>query len=50
MADANVRTQLEKVGYVVLPPRDQAAVNAYVAADREVWSKVITAQKITVDN
>ena len=49
MADATVRNKLEKIGYVVQPPRDPAAVKAFFDADRAAWAKVVTAQKISID-
>ena len=49
MQDPQVRSQLEKIGYVVQPPRSPAAMKAYVDTDRAVWAKVVTAQKITLD-
>ncbi len=49
MQDAQVREQLEKLGYVVQPPRDPATLKAYVDTDRAAWAKVVTAQKIAIE-
>ena len=49
MQDPQVREQLEKLGYVAQPPRDPAALQAYVDADRAAWAKVVTAQKIAIE-
>ena len=49
MQDAQVRTQLEKIGYVIQPPRDAAAMQAYVEADRAAWAKVVSARNLALD-
>ena len=49
MQDAQVRTQLEKIGYVIQPPRDAAAMQAYVEADRAAWGKVVSARNLALD-
>lgn len=49
MQDAQVRTQLEKIGYVIQPPRDAVAMQAYVEADRAAWAKVVSARNLALD-
>lgn len=49
MDDAEVRSKLEGINYVMMKPMDQLAQEAFVAEDREVWAKIIKAQGITVE-
>ena len=49
MADPAVREQLERITFVMLKPLDQAAMTAYVAADRAAWAEVVTARQISVE-
>lgn len=49
MQDPQVRTQLEKIGYVIQPPRDAVAMQAYVEADRAAWAKVVSARNLALD-
>jgi hypothetical protein len=44
-----LREKLDKIGFVVQPPRNAAEVTAFVDADRAAWAQVITAQKITLE-
>lgn len=43
------RASLEKIGFPVLRPRSQSAINRFIDEDRARWSKVIKAQNITLD-
>ncbi|MGZ5873307.1 MAG: Bug family tripartite tricarboxylate transporter substrate binding protein [Bradyrhizobium sp.] len=49
MNDNTFRTSLEKIGYLVLPPRSEVAIKEFVDADRTRWSEVIKAQNISLD-
>ncbi len=49
MADPEVRAKLEGINYVMMKPMDQAAQEAFVVEDRDVWAKIIKAQGISVD-
>jgi tripartite-type tricarboxylate transporter receptor subunit TctC len=49
MSDDAFRTSLEKIGYMVLPPRSEVAIKEFVDADRARWSEVIKAQGISLD-
>ena len=49
MADPTIRDQLERINFVILKPQDQAAMTAYVAADRAAWAEVVTARQISVE-
>lgn len=47
--DDAFRASVEKVGYSVFRPLSPAAIAEFVDADRARWSRVIKAQKITLD-
>ncbi|CAG2147612.1 Bug family tripartite tricarboxylate transporter substrate binding protein [Cupriavidus plantarum] len=49
LGDAQFRGTFAALGLVVQPPRTQAEVDRYVAADRETWGKVIRANRISLD-
>jgi tripartite-type tricarboxylate transporter receptor subunit TctC len=49
MADPELREKLDKIGFVVQPPRTAAEITAFVDADRAAWAKVITAQGIALE-
>jgi tripartite-type tricarboxylate transporter receptor subunit TctC len=47
--DETFRATLEKIGYSVIRPQSDAAIAAFVEADRARWSAVIKARNITLD-
>lgn len=49
MNDPAFRASLEKIGFPVLRPRTPAEIAAFLDEDRARWSKVIKAQKISLD-
>lgn len=49
LVDSGFRESLEKIGYVVHQPRDAAGIAKYIDEDRALWTKVISAQKISLD-
>ena len=49
MADPELREKLEKIGFIVQPPRTSSEITAFLDADRGAWAKVITAQGITLE-
>lgn len=47
--DAEFRTRFNGLGLVVQPPRDEAAITALIAAERERWGGIIRARGIVLD-
>lgn len=49
MNDPAFRASLEKVGYTALRPRSAAAITEFIDTDRNRWSGLIKARKISLD-
>lgn len=47
--DADFRARFNGLGLVVQPPRDEAAITALLAAERERWGGIIRARGIALD-
>jgi len=47
--DNTFRATLEKIGYSVIRPQSDAAIAAFIEADRARWSAVIKARNISLD-
>jgi tripartite-type tricarboxylate transporter receptor subunit TctC len=47
--DNTFRASLEKIGYSVMRPQSEAAIAAFIEADRARWSAVVKARNISLD-